>query len=283
MRKKRQLDDPRALRDAASGAVIFVLNSGGARIESLPGPVVIRLLEALGFNEATARATILRMRRTGWLVSRRRGPVAEYALTAAARELATAVVAPVMGGRPEWTGRFSGLLFTVPETDRAYRDALRRAAVQAGFGLLRPGLLVTVDERRWGRITELTEAAPASSRLLRIELVMQLEDARSAAIEAWPLEALADAYRAHAAAMHQQAARFGATPPDGPAAVRSMWEAMSPISATAIDDPCLPEVLLPDGWPAAEIRAALEAVGSAVGPGLQRYLAELLTRDSSRR
>jgi phenylacetic acid degradation operon negative regulatory protein len=275
MRRKRQLDDPRALRDAASGAVIFALSLPGADVRPLPGPVVIRLLEAIGISEPTARAAMLRMRRAGWLLSRRRGPVAEYWLSAPARDLAAVVVAPVAGQRPGWTGRFYGLLFSVPESDRAYRDALRRAAVLAGFGLLRAGLLVAADERRWSRIEGLVASAPASSRLLRVELVMTLDAARSAAAEAWPLASLGNAYRALAAEMQQAMARHRAEPPTGPAAVRLMWEAMAPISGVAIDDPCLPAVLLPDDWPTSELAAALEAVAMVIDPGLQEYLGSL--------
>jgi phenylacetic acid degradation operon negative regulatory protein len=280
MRIKRQLDDPRALRDPASGAVIFVFGSSGPEPRPLAGPVLVALLGALGMSEATARATILRMRRRGWLSSTRRGPVVEYALAEPARRMAGSVLAPVVGARPAWDGVLAGLLFTVPESERAYRDALRRTAVQAGFGLLRPGLLVTVDGARWARVEGVLASAPAGTRLLRAELRLDADDARTAASEAWPLEQLAATYRTQVEELRRTAERLHQAPPSGAAAVRAMWESMTPISTTAIEDPTLPSELLPRDWPGPEIRAAIESVGLILGPAVQAYF-EQLTRAGS--
>lgn len=277
MRTKRQLDDPRALRDSASGAVVFAFGASGAGPGPLLGPVLVALLGALGMSELTSRATILRMRRGGWLTSVRRGPVVEYALTAPARALAAAVLAPILGDRPAWDGVLHGLLFTIPESGRAYRDALRRAAVLAGFGLLRPGLLVTPDERRWDRIESMFATAPAASRLLRAELRLAPAEARSAAAEAWPLDALATTYRKQAAELLRVVNDHRTAPPTGPSAVRLMWEVMTPISGTAISDPTLPRELLPADWPGSEVKRAVEAAGIVVGPGVRAYIADLVT------
>lgn len=275
MRTKRQLDDPRALRDPAAGAVIFAFGAAGPEPRPLAGPVLVALLGALGMSEPTARATILRMRRGGWLTSTRQGPVVTYALAAPAQRMAASVLAPVMGPRPAWDGILHGLLFTIPEPERGYRDALRRAAVQAGFGLLRPGLLVTPDETRWARIDTLLDGAPDGSRLLRVELRLAARDAKAAAAEAWPLEPLGATYRGHAAQLQRDAERFRTAPPTGADAVRAMWEAMSPVSATAIEDPSLPAGLLPEDWPAREVRAAVAAVGATLGPPLWDHIAAL--------
>ncbi|MGO9177661.1 MAG: PaaX family transcriptional regulator C-terminal domain-containing protein [Candidatus Limnocylindrales bacterium] len=275
MRTKRQLDDPRALRDQAAGAVIFAFGATGPDPRPLAGPVLVGLLGALNMSEPTARATILRMRRGGWLTSTRRGPVVEYALAEPARRMAASVLAPVMGERPAWDGVFQGLLFSIPESARAYRDALRRAAVQAGFGLLRPGLLIITDGARWSRIEGLLAAAPEGSRLLRVELRLTPEEARTAAAEAWPLEQLAGTYRAQAAELRRVAQRLRKMPPTGADAVRATWEAMTPLSATAIEDPTLPAELLPSDWPGSEVRAAIEAVGMVLGRGMQDYIAQL--------
>jgi DNA-binding transcriptional regulator PaaX len=274
MRTKRQLDDPRALRDQASGAVVFVLAATGPEPRPLPGPALVALLDAIGVAETTARATILRMRRAGWLTSERRGPVVEYRLTDPAKTLAASVLVPLAGPRPPWTGRFQGLLFSVPERHRGYRDALRRAATVAGFGLLQGGLLIAVEEERWSRIQPLIDRAPADSRLIRTELRLSLDDARTAAAAAWPLEALGATYRQQAADVQRLVSDFSASAPTGAAAVRLMWEAMRPMSATAIDDPALPAELLPTDWPTAEIQAAIVAVGTVIGARITAFIDE---------
>lgn len=283
MRTKRQLDDPRALRDQASGAVIFAFGITGVDPIPLPGPALVAVLGALGMAEPTARAAILRMRRGGWLASTRRGRVVEYRLTEPARRLAAAVTAPLTGPRAAWEGAFQGLLFSVPEAHRAYRDSLRRAAVLAGFGLLQTGLLITADERRWSRIQPLLEQAPASSRLLRVELRFSEEDAKAAAAEAWPLGSLAATYRRQAQDLLQAADRHRSTPLTGARAVRLMWKAMGPISATAIDDPTLPAELLPADWPGAEMQAGLQALAAVLAPPLQAFIDERIAAAVGRR
>lgn len=275
MRTKRQLDDPRALRDQAAGAVIFAFGATGQTPRPLAGPVLVALLGALGMSEPTARATILRMRRGGWLTSTRRGPVVTYELAEPARRMTTSVLAPVMEPRPAWDGVLHGLLFAIPETRRGFRDALRRTAVQAGFGLLRPGLLMTPDPDRWSRIEALLGEAPEGCRLLRTELRFAPEDARVAAAEAWPLDQLAATYRSQAADLLQVAEQMRASPPAGADAVRATWEAMAPVSATAIDDPALPDELLPDDWPAPQVRAAIIAAGMVLGRPMLDYIAAL--------
>ena len=276
MRIKRQLDDPRTLGEPVKGAVIFAFGILGSTRPTLPGPVLVAIMGALGFSEATARATILRMRRDGRLTSTRRGPRVDYALTAPSRALIDAVLEPVMAPRPPWDGVFHALLFSIPEHERTYRDALRRAAVGAGFGLLQPGVFVTPDERRWKRLDSVLEAAPAGSRLVRADLRLSVADAARAAGEAWPLAALTGRYRARIAELERIAAEARMHPPTGALAVRRLWEAMAPLFGTAAEDPRLPAALLPADWPGEALPRAVEAVSMEFGPAVQAHLRDLL-------
>ena len=276
MRIRRQLDDPRTLGEPAKGAVIFAFGLVGPKHPAIPGPVLVAILGALGFGEATARATILRMRRGGRLTSVRRGPVVEYALTPASRALSDEVLRPIMGARPAWDGIFHALLFSVPERGRTYRDALRRAAVLAGFGLLQPGVFVTPDEHRWTRLELLLRAAPTGSRLVRAELRLSLVDAAAAARDAWPLGELARRYRAQIKQLDRVVAECRVDPPTGAAALRRMWEAMTPVFATAAEDPALPAELLPAYWPGEDMRQAVATASSALVPAIQTHLREIM-------
>ncbi len=46
---------------------------------------------------------------------------------------------------------FAGILHDFPERERARRDAFRRTARLAGYGLLGPGLLICPDDR-WAQL-----------------------------------------------------------------------------------------------------------------------------------
>ena len=282
MRIKRQLDDPRTLGEPAKGAVIFVFGMVGPQVTAIPGPLLVGTLGALGFAEPTARATILRMRRDGRLRSTRRGPVVEYELTPASRALSAEVLRPVMGEPPAWDGVYRTLLFSVPESARRYRDALRRAAVLAGFGTLQPGVFIAAEERRWARLEPVLGAAPEGSRLVRGELRLTASDARAVAAGAWPLSDLGRRYRAHVAALERILATVRAAPPAGAAAVRQLWDAMAPLFATAAEDPALPPELLPDDWPATATREAVVALSMVLVPAVRAYLADTSTVDHVR-
>jgi phenylacetic acid degradation operon negative regulatory protein len=282
VRTKRQLDDPRTLGEPVKGAVIFAFGMLGPDQAAIPGPLLVEILGALGFAEPTARATILRMRRDGRLTSTRRGPVVHYELTPESRALSAAVLRPVMGERPVWGGGFDALLYTVPERYRAYRDSLRRTAVATGFGLFQPGILVTADPAGWTRIEPTVDAAPAGCRLVHAEIRLPLDVARVAASEAWPLVDLAGRYRAHVAELQRVTAACRIERPDGPDALRVMFEAMTPLFATAAEDPDLPVALLPDDWPGPGMQAAVVELSMALVPTIRTQFAGRLPDPAER-
>jgi phenylacetic acid degradation operon negative regulatory protein len=274
VRKKRQLDDPRALGEPAKGAVVFVFGLVGPDRTGIPGPALVAILDSLGFAEPTARATILRMRRDGRLRSIRRGSVVDYELTAPTRVLSAEVLRPVMGPRPDWDGQFTALLFSVPEPERAFRDQLRRAAVLAGFGSLQPGVFITPDKRRWDRLEPTMEGAPEGSRLTRAELRMSSADARRIAVDAWPLAELEGRYREQIAYLRRLAGELedSQRSADMASPIRTLWEAMAPIFGVAAEDPGLPAELLPRDWPMEELRDAVAAVSTLLVPRVQASL-----------
>jgi phenylacetic acid degradation operon negative regulatory protein len=276
VRKKRQLDDPRSLGEPVKGAVVFAFGMVGPDRVTIPGPALVAMLGALGFGEATARATILRMRRDGRLRSIRRGPIVEYELTEPTRALSDEVLRPVMGPVPAWSGGFHALLFSVPERERTYRDRLRRAAMLAGFGSLQPGVLITPDERRWRRLGPVLSAAPSGSRLTRAELALDVSDARAIAGDAWSLSELAARYRAQVAELHEGASSWASDPPSGPAALETLWRAMAPLFAIAAEDPALPRELLPADWPGDAVRDAVIEVSARLVPTVRGYVAATL-------
>ena len=136
-------DEPRhrfLARGAGPGIVAFLFGVAGRT--ALPGQILHQLLTGLDMTDAAARALVARMRRDGQLDSVRHGRTAEYRL--AGHFLASFHRVRESGNRQPtpWTGAFHAVLHQVPESHRAYRDALRRAAVLGGFGILQPGILI---------------------------------------------------------------------------------------------------------------------------------------------
>lgn len=203
---------------------------------------IVTALGRLGIGEHAARTALGRMGRRGLLRTLRQGRQAFLGLT----EHGTAVLRD--GQRKldgdivdsNWDGRWTLLTFSVPESRRADRHALRTRLGWFGFGPLRSGLWVsTSDADVSATLAELDLLDHAE--VFRAEAFRWTDPARIAA-EAWDLPAIAAGYS-------DFLARWG---DDG-------FEHLDELSRRILlgaewlllirRDPVLPSVLLPEGWP----------------------------------
>jgi phenylacetic acid degradation operon negative regulatory protein len=231
---------------------------------------VLAVLGRLGVGEHAARATLTRMGRRGLLRTVRRGRQAFLALT----EHGTAVLRD--GQRKldgevverHWDGRWTLLTFSVPETRRADRHALRTRLGWFGFGPLRSGLWVS------------TSATDISSALAELDLLEHAEVFRAEAFmwtdpariarEAWDLSELATGYerfllrwtdRAHGDLDElSRRVRLGAE-----------WLLL------IRRDPVLPVALLPSGWPGVRAAALFRTLRQEWAHPADEVAGELLT------
>src|SRR5258706_1344186 len=150
VRRKRELGDPRAV--AGSQAIRFAYIAFGLlgrNRDDLPAWAIVRVMRDLGMSEAAARGALVRLRRAGRVEARRSGRAVYYHLTDASIRVIDEMTRRMSGDAPEWDGTFHGLLYSIPERHRAFRDSMRRFATLAGYGLLRPGLLVSPWANHW--------------------------------------------------------------------------------------------------------------------------------------
>jgi phenylacetic acid degradation operon negative regulatory protein len=252
--------------------VVFAFGLARAyRGDVVAGPVLIRLLADLGVSGPAARSLILRMRRDGWLTSERAGRQARYRLAPGTAAAQARVEQQLTGGRPPWDGSFSGVLFTVPERHRSFRDQLRRSAQLLGYVTLRPGLLIATTDR-YAELAALLPPQPAGSQVLRTRLAFSPADARAIVSELWDLDGLADRYRAVLADAGHRISQAERQPAAGAAALRAFAAATLPLYEASTDDPDLPDELLPGDWPGGQIGLALGRAFQAFGPALGDYL-----------
>ncbi len=282
MNTSAQVKPPSRRPGHPAGLILFAL--GAARVPPqppLPGPALIALLGDLGLSESAARSAILRMRRGGWLVSRRTGRTVAYAPSASTlaghRRRENALVELERPG----DGAFHALLVSVPERRRAYRDELRRAAHLAGYRTLRAGLLVAPGDRR-PELGDLLDRVPPGASVVAGRLQLAPADSRRLAGQLWALPDLADRLRAVAAAARGATAAALVEHPEGADAFRALAAALLPVYETIADDPGLPTELLPPGWPAAEVGAALGAGLRVLGPPVSVHIDELRRRARGR-
>ncbi len=204
---------------------------------------VIAALDRLGVGEHATRATLSRMSRRELLRTVRRGRRAFLGLTAHGTAVLRDGQRKLDGDVVDrhWDGRWTLLTFSVPETRRADRYALRTRLGWFGFGPLRSGLWVSASA---------ADIAPALAELdlldhaevFRAEPFMWTDPVRIAR-EAWDLPRIAAGYE-------QFLRRWSGSAPGELGDELSRRIRLGAEWLLLIRrDPVLPPALLPPDWP----------------------------------
>jgi phenylacetic acid degradation operon negative regulatory protein len=127
------------------GQLILTLFALYGRAEGnwLSVAAIVALLADLGADGQAVRSSVSRLKRRGVLDSEKRGGAAGYSLTAPTLELLAEGDVRIFN-RPRATSRDGWLVvvFSVPESERDKRHALRTSLIRLGFGTAAPGVWV---------------------------------------------------------------------------------------------------------------------------------------------
>jgi phenylacetic acid degradation operon negative regulatory protein len=257
----------RGSRGRAIGQVAFLFGLTGR--ERLSGGQLRRMLGDLGTSPDAARTLLARMVRTGLLTSHREGRTTSYALAGSFQAGFARVRDQAMTRPTAWGGQFFALLYAVPEEHRAFRDALRRAALLSGYGLLQPGVLVALTDRRHV-LAELLAGTPGTAQVRAATLGMSVTEAAEVAATAWNLPALARTFRDHIAALDAASAA-----PE-PTTLRAYVHVFQPALSDTLREPALDPALLPPDWPGPALRQAFDRFERRHAVMTERYLREVL-------
>jgi len=128
---------PRALIVTICG--LYAREAGGW----LSVAALIRMMAELGVDEAAVRSAISRLKRRGVLEPRRRGGAAGYALSERGREILAEGDRRIFGRpRARLADGWLVAVFSVPESERGRRHALRSRLAWLGFGIVSAGVWI---------------------------------------------------------------------------------------------------------------------------------------------
>ena len=250
------------------------------RTEPLPSAAIVALLAEFGVSDSAARAALSRLTRNGLLVTSKTGRRTFSRLSSRAAEIlddgARRIFSFGAASQP-WDGMWSLVAFSIPEDNRAARDALRKQLRWRGFAPLYDGLWVSPRDHATEVIGCLKDLDITTGTAFRASSVPT--DGEIPA-RAWDLDGLRQRYECFIAFAGQlrDAAAAGRVPPTDALIARTRvmdeWRAFPAL------DPDLPAELLPGGWPRASARELFIACYDLLGPLAALRVRQIITRYS---
>lgn len=216
------------------------------------GEVKLRTLVALmapfAVPEATVRVVVTRLRKEGWLTSRRDGRETVYGLTDASWKLLDEGRLRIFDrAAGPWDGQWHMVIYSVPETERALREQLRKKLAWFGFGPLSSSVWLSPHDR-----LDAVRAAFAADGGVRLDTFRSrsagIAADRDIAARAWDLAELDRDYVGWLAAYRPRLPGYRDGELAGSAALVERTHLIHDYRRFPFRDPDLPPELLPDGW-----------------------------------
>jgi phenylacetic acid degradation operon negative regulatory protein len=260
------------------------------RTEPLPSAAIVALLAEFGVSDSAARAALSRLTRNGLLVTSKTGRRTFSRLSSRAAAIlddgARRIFSFGAASQP-WDGMWSLVAFSIPEDNRAARDALRKQLRWRGFAPLYDGLWVSPRDHAAEVIGYLKDLDITTGTAFRASAVptgmvpagMVPTDCDIPA-RAWDLDGLRSRYECFIsfAGQLRDAAAAGRVPPTDALIARTRvmdeWRAFPGL------DPDLPAELLPSAWPRASARELFIGCYDLLGPLAALRVRQIINRYS---
>jgi phenylacetic acid degradation operon negative regulatory protein len=250
--------------------------------ESLPSAALVALLAEFGVSDSAARAALSRLTRNRLLVTSKVGRRTFVRLSERAAQILDEGARHIFSfGRDTqpWDGMWSLVAFSIPEHNRAARDALRKQLRWLGFAPLYDGLWVAPRDQAAEVVGQLAELGIRTATAFRATTVPGTGPDGYPQV-AWDLEDLRaryDGFIAYAQQLRERALAGRISPVEALVArtrVMDEWRAFPGL------DPDLPGELLPDAWPRAAARELFIAAYDLLGPLAAHRVRQIIARYS---
>ena len=205
------------------------------------------LTEVFDVSEETTRVTLSRLKREGWLESRRVGRLSWYALSERGWRLLDDGHERIFNRRQSgWDGNWQMVIYQVPESARPMRERLRNTLEWLGFGPLAPSTWVSPHARE----DDLRAAMADRGIEARLDAFTaqtgSLAGDRALAMRCWDLEVIQESYRGFVA--RQQPRLASLVGADDRETFAERVRLVNAYRRFPFLDPDLPLELLPGDW-----------------------------------
>ncbi len=262
----------------------MILTFYGAFVRRLDGWVavadLIELMGEVGLDAQAVRSATSRLKRRGWLVPSRRGTVAGYALSDAARAaLAVGDERIYKAQQPaELADGWALVVFSVPESERSKRHLLRSRLTWLGFGSDAPGVWIGPGRLMPAARTMLTDHGLERYVDLYEAAYTGFDDCRRLVERCWDLAELRRLYAAFLARWDPVLAALTGADPDERSAFTDYLAALDQWRGLPFLDPGLPSDLLPPGWEGHAASALFHTLVQRLEPAAFRHVEQTARR-----
>ena len=244
--------------------------------EELPLRSLVALFECFDIAEATTRMMMSRFRSSGILMTRRDGRQTIYRLTPEGLAVLEEGRRRIFErGRTRWSGVWSLVIYSVPESNRAARERLRRSLQWLGFGQLSSGTWVSPQDR----LAELSRTFGNESSVQIDQFrasSLGLDHDREYAARCWDLDALHKAYEDLTQRTNRRMVDYTSNVLSDRDAFIERMRLVHEYRMFPYRDPDLPSELLPSDWAGTQAHTAFLLAHEQLRPQAERYFQSIV-------
>lgn len=271
---------PRDLsHDSTQNAVVTLLGEFWRYSPSLsvPSAALVDLLASMDVSAPAARAALSRLSRKGTLDVSRSGRNTGYSLSpaVAATIPASEMLTMTFGQHDrEWDGDWTVIVFSIPETQRDQRQALRDWLRWLGFGPARDGVWISPHADLELTKRTLTGLLPPDGLTFRsAHLSGTIEP-----FDVWPLAEIRDLYRTFITELRPVVYRLRDGMVSPAEALQLSISVLGRWRGFPTVDPDLPRDYLPEDWPRREARRLFVEVHDACVAPASAHVRNVVSR-----
>lgn len=260
----------------------LVLNLFGDYLRYAGGEVKLgeltELMVAFGVEPATIRVSMSRLRKEGWFTTRRDGRETVYALSDHLLDVLIQGRARIFRRREEpWAGRWTMVIYQVPESERAVREQLRKQLAWTGFGQLSPSTWLAPHD-----LSREAKELASEYEIVRMDILWcgsdDAEAARDLAARCWDLDSLGRDYRNFLNTYAHLDNERGNSSKDGQQALVERTRITDDFRRFPFRDPGLAHELQPEDWPGPEAFSLFSRVHEQLRPQANAYVESVIRR-----
>lgn len=260
----------------------LVLNLFGDYLRYAGGEVKLgeltELMVAFGVEPATIRVSMSRLRKEGWFTTRRDGRETVYALSDHLLDVLIQGRARIFRRREEpWAGRWTMVIYQVPESERAVREQLRKQLAWTGFGQLSPSTWLAPHD-----LSREAKELASEYEIVRMDILWcgsdDAEAARDLAARCWDLDSLGRDYRNFLNTYAHLDNERGNSSKDGQQALVERTRITDDFRRFPFRDPGLAHELQPEDWPGPEAFSLFSRVHEQLRPQANAYVETVIRR-----